>query len=63
MVIEMVIETKGDRHATLRLEREEHGFTRCRAERPLRREVPAGMKSSHRTARGRGVIVNAQMCR
>jgi hypothetical protein len=26
-------------------------------------KVPAGMKPSRRTARGRGVIVNAQMCR
>jgi hypothetical protein len=35
-------------------EQEEHGFTRCRAERRLRREMPAEVKTSHRAQRGGG---------
>jgi hypothetical protein len=53
---------EGDKHCTSRLEQEEREFARCRVGRP-RREVPAGMKLSHRTTRGEGIIVNAQMCR
>jgi hypothetical protein len=57
-----IAETDGDERSASHIEQEERRFTRCRAERRLRREMAAGMKPSHRTARGRGVIVNAQMC-
>ena len=48
-----MVETEGDKHSTPRLEQEAREFARCRVGRP-RREVPAGMKPSHRTTRGRG---------
>jgi hypothetical protein len=54
-----IAETEGDKCSASHLEQEERGFTRCRAERRLRRETSASMKPSHRTARGEGVIVNA----
>jgi hypothetical protein len=52
-----------DKYSTSHLQQEERGFTKCPAERRLRCEMPAYVKPSHRTARGEGVIVNAQMCR
>jgi hypothetical protein len=55
----MEIGTEGDKRSTSYLEHEERGFTKCRAERRLRREMPADMKPLHRTRRGEGVIVNA----
>jgi hypothetical protein len=55
----MDIEIKGDKRSTSRLEQEERGFTRCRAERRLRCEVPAEVKPSRRITRGEGVIANA----
>jgi hypothetical protein len=57
-----IAETERNKRSASHLEQEVCVFARCRAGRP-RREVPAGMKPSHRTARGEGVIVNAQMCR
>jgi hypothetical protein len=59
-----IAETVGNKRSTSHFEQVERGFTRCRAGRRLRREMPADMKPSHRIARGEGeVIVNAQMCR
>ncbi len=49
-----IAEIEGDKRYGSHLEQEERGFTRCRAERRLRREMAVGMKPSHRTARGEG---------
>src|SRR5919112_171534 len=58
-----IVQTEGDKRSSSHLEQEVRELTKCRAGRRPRREVPADMKPSHRTARGGGVIVNAQMCR
>jgi hypothetical protein len=50
----MGIETEEDKRSTTHLEQEERGFPKYRAERRLRREMPADMKPSHRTMRGEG---------
>jgi hypothetical protein len=49
-----IAETDGDERSASHIEQEEREFARCRAERRLRREMAAGMKPSHTTARGEG---------
>ena len=61
--MEGIAEIEGDKRYASHLEQEERTFICCRAGWRIPREVPTGMKTSHRAARGRGVIVNAQMCR
>ena len=50
-----IAEIEGDKRSASHLEQDERGFTRCLAEWRLRREMPADMEPSHKTARGRGV--------
>jgi hypothetical protein len=50
----MGIETEGDKRSTSPLEQKKRGFTKCRAKRRLRREMPADIKPSYRTTRGEG---------
>jgi len=49
-----VAATEGGKRYTSRLEQEERGFAKCRAERRLHCGMPADTKLSLRTTRGEG---------